>query len=219
MFNRSFPVWGLLLLLSGVLLLIGGPMHPDPDLSLDFRHSTAEMAADHGWIPAHSFMLASMVMLLLGLIGLLRSGRMTGRMVTVNRIAIAGAVLGVIEMCFHLFAFEDADALANGGPAPIVTTHLTLAIFAYPILGLSLVVLAWWGGKGRILTHPWLAPIGVIGGLFHAIAAPLVVLSRDQHFSFLFKGDILLAVWLVIVGIVSLTSRAKEEKLQNAYKA
>jgi hypothetical protein len=199
---RSNQRWRLALGLSGVLLLIGGPLHPDPDLGLDFDHSTAQMLRDSDWIPAHAFMLGSFVFLLLGLIGLYRSGQVTGRLATITKVGIAGAGLGVVEMSFHLMAFVDANALESGGSAPIARTHLTLAVIAYPIMGGSIALLALLGARKSLLTHPLLAVLGVIGGIIHGISAPIVVLTRDQHYSFLFKGAILFAIWLVAVGVV-----------------
>jgi hypothetical protein len=213
---RPKQLWRLALGLSGIFLLIGGPMHPDPDLNLDFDHSTAHMLRDPGWIPAHSFMLASFVCLLVGLMGLYRSGTVSGRLANITRVGIVGALLAVAEMSFHLMAFVDADALANGGSAKIAHTHLTLAIFAYPIAGGSIALLAWFGGRSRLFTHPLLGIVGTLGGIIHGIAGPLVVLTKDQHYSFLFKGAILFGIWLIAVGVGYFYPRISQDEPASA---
>ncbi len=214
MFNRTEHTWRLAIGFSGLLLFIAGPQHPRPDTSTDFYSSTATMLADQGWVPSHSLMLASFAFLLIGLLGLLRSGQLSGRLTTVTKVAVAGAVLAVVEMGFHLAAVADIDALRTSGPTPILNTHLALAVVAYPLLGLPVAVLAWLGGTSRVLTHPVFGAIGTAGGVLHAIAGPIVVISKDQHFSFLFQGAILLAIWLVVVGIGYFTTAAQRKFVQ-----
>lgn len=186
---------------AAVLLLTGGPMHPDPDTSLDFDTSTAHMLRDSGWIPAHALLLASFVCLTVGLVSLTRQPEITGRLRRLATVAAGGAALAVVELTFHLLAFTEADALAAGRSAPIVSTHLALAVVAYPVAGLSLAALAWYGGRARVLTHPIAGAVGVLGGLLHALAAPIVVLSRDQNLSFLFMGAVLLVPWLLAAAL------------------
>ncbi len=200
--TRSTHGWPLAFGLSGLLLFVGGPLHPRPDTTLDFFHSTASMLADPGWVPSHALMLASFAMLLLGLIGLVRSGRLSGRAAAAVRVAVAGTILGVVESVFHLASVADTAALSAGGPTPVLSAHLTLAIAAYPLMGFPLAALAWLGG--RHLSHPLLSMVGVLGGILHGMAAPVVVLTQNQRFTFLFQGAVLLAIWLIAVGLAHL---------------
>ena len=199
--TRPIERWRIALGVAGLLLIAGGPLHPDAHPELDFFRSTALMLSDPGWVPSHALMLASFVVLLAGLIGLVRSGCLTGRSATVARVATIGGVVAVVEGVLHLAAVVDAAALQAGTPTPILDAHLALAVVAYPAIGLPLAVLAWLGGRSRMLTHPLLGALGALGAFLHGIAAPVVVTTRDQQFSFLFQGAILFAIWLVAVGI------------------
>lgn len=193
--------WRLALGLSGLFLFAGGPLHPEGDANLDFYGATASMLADPNWVPSHALMLVSFVLLLLGLIGLARSGLMQGRMATLTRVVVFGAVVAVVEGVLHLMAVVDTAALKAGGSTPILNAHLGLAVVAYPLIGLPFAALAWFGGLRRMLTHPVVGAIGALGGISHGIAAPIVILSRDQRFSFLFMGAIFIAIWLIVVGV------------------
>ena len=98
-------------------------------------------------------------------------------------------------------AVVDAEALQAGRPTPILSAHLGLAVIAYPLFGLPFAALAWLGGRTRVLTHPVVGAIGALGGITHGIAAPIVVLSQDARFSFLFMGAMLIAIWLMVIGV------------------
>ena len=187
--------------IAGLLLFAGGALHPDDDATLDFYGATAAMLADPNWVPSHALMLASFVFLLVGFIGLSRSGLMHGRMAALTKVAVLGTALAVVEGVLHLIAVVDTAALNAGGSTPILSAHLTLAIIAYPAFGLPFAALAWFGGTSRLLTHPVVGAIGALGGIAHGIAAPIVVGFKDPRFSFLFLGAILISVWLIVVGI------------------
>ena len=51
--------------------------------------------------------------------------------------------------------------------------------------------------RGRGTAYLALALIGILGGLAHAFAAPIVVATRDQSFAGLFRGAVLIAFWLL----------------------
>ena len=194
--------WRLALGLSGLFLFAGGPLHPEGDAGRDFDGATLAMLADPNWVPSHALMLVSFVFLLLGLIGLMRSGLMRDRrLAPLTTVAVVGAALAVVEGVLHLAAVVDAEALRAGRPTPILNAHLALAVVAYPAMGLPFAALAWFGGLSRVLTHPLVGAIGALGGISHGLAAPIVVLSRDQRFSFLFMGAIFISIWLIVFGI------------------
>ena len=201
MLTSPIQHWRLTLGVSGLLLFLGGPLHPRDDPSLGFWGATGVMLADPNWVPSHGLMLASFVLLLLGFIGMQRCGLMTGRLATITKVAVIGAALAVVEGVLHLVAVVDAEALRAGRPTPILSAHLALAVVAYPALGLPFAALAWCAGVGRVLTHPVVGALGALGGISHGLAAPIVVLSQDSRFAFLFMGAMLMAIWLIVVGI------------------
>jgi len=187
--------------MAGILLLIGGPLHPRADTTKSFNESTALMLADPNWPIAHALMLASYVLLLVAFIGMARRPDVPNSVRHILRFAQVGAALSVVEMAFHLAAMVDRASLTAGGPTPVLTTHLTLAVVAYPVLGLSVVALAFQGARTRSLGGWAIGWLGALGGMAHAVSAPLVVLTRDQRYSALFTGAAVVALWLCLVAI------------------
>src|SRR5690606_8639358 len=112
-------LWRPLLALGGILIVIGGPMHPGGTM--------AEMLADPAWIPSHSWVLAGFVALTLAILGYWRAVAESPTMRRWAGLAFAGTLLQTIEMFFHLIAYLDLNHLVAGEPTPILTTHLNLA--------------------------------------------------------------------------------------------
>ena len=110
----------------------------------------------------------------------------------------AASVIATIEMIFHLAAMTEAEPLRLGASVPLLTTHMRLALLAYHSFGISVAALAIAGV--RRLAPIWFMPLGVVGGALHAIAGPLVVLTRDQRYSPLFVGAAALAIWSAAAG-------------------
>jgi len=198
MFTKS---WRWTLAVSALLLLVGGPLHPKADPRRSFNESTALMLADSHWPVSHALMLCSYILLVFALVGMAARPGTPARARHILQIAQIGAGLSVLEMAFHLAAIVDRPALLAGGPTPVFTTHLRLAAVAYPVLGLSMAALAWEGASKRWLGAPAIAWVGVIGGVTHGVSAPIVVLTRDQHYSWLFMGAALLAAWMLLAAV------------------
>ncbi len=187
--------WRLLFLLSGGLLLAGGPRHPGGTM--------VEMLGDPEWIPAHTLMLAGFVAFLAGLL-LFQS--MHGAALTIPvrrslRLAIAGTALQTVEMLLHTLAAFDHDHLVAGSPTPILSTHLMLAVVAYPLFAAAIIwfIVSTW--RARALGSPWIGWLGVIGALGHGIAAPLTALTKVAWARSLFPALIGLAVWMILAAV------------------
>ncbi|MEO7273451.1 MAG: hypothetical protein ABIX28_00125 [Vicinamibacterales bacterium] len=181
-----------LFILAGGLVLAGGPRHPGGTM--------VEMLGDPEWIPAHTMMLGGFLSLLLGLVAFSR-GALTPAMRRWAGLAIAGAALQAVEMALHTAAALDHANPMAGRPTPILSTHLALAIAAYPmfaaaVIGFMVVVL-----RERALGSPWIAWIGVLGALGHGIAAPLTVLAAVPWARSLFPAVVGLAIWLILAGL------------------
>ena len=106
-----------------------------------------------------------------------------------------------MEMSFHLAAMVDRTALIAGAATPVLTTHLTLAVVAYPAFGFSMAALAALGARNRAVGGASIALLGVVGGLMDAVAAPIVVLTRDERYSWLFTGIAFLALWMCLAAV------------------
>ena len=60
-------LWRITLVASGVLLAVGGPMHPESDARDSLREELATMTADERWVPGHSIIVVSTLLLATGL--------------------------------------------------------------------------------------------------------------------------------------------------------
>jgi hypothetical protein len=201
-------MWRTCFVAAGALIAIGGPMHP--------KGTTEQMLANPAWIPGHLLVLGGFVSLLAGLILYRRSEAVTPATRRALRIAAVGTLLQVIEMAFHAAAAVDHDHLVAGHATPILTTHLTLALFCYPAFAASMIWLIVTGVRERSIGSKWTAPLGVIGAVAHGMAPPLVVGLDMSSASVLFPMLILLAVWMIATGLLrrpvhsaaAITSRA-----------
>jgi hypothetical protein len=203
-------VAGRLTAVAGILFIAGGALHPAVTRHVSFARHTANMLARGTWLPSHSLLLVSLIVLGGGLARLRRSCGDDARLEAVVLVAMAAIGLGALELVFHLAAkVERADLLA-GRHVPIVATHEALAVVAYPIYGIALAAVAVELARTKGGIFRSVALLGIAGGILHGIAAPLVVLSRDQDLSFLFKGAVLLGIWMVIAG-AALARRRRED--------
>jgi hypothetical protein len=192
--------WRLPVLLAGILIVLGGPRHPGG--------SMAQMLADPEWIPAHVLMLAGFVALLAGLILFRRAGALPDRTARFLRYATFAAALQTVEMVVHTLAFVDHANVVAGRTAPVLFTHLGLAVVAYPLFALALIGLIVAGARDRTLGSWWVAWLGIAGVAAHGIAAPAVVLGAGERFRVLFAGAALFALWLVLAALWPARGRA-----------
>jgi hypothetical protein len=191
--TRSFP-WRAAVLLSGVLILQGGPRHPRGS-------SMAEMLAHPDWVLAHTLVLAGFIALLAGLMLLRQGGPQPARTAWWLRFATFATALQALEMVVHTAAVVDSGHLATGHATPVLSTHLAMSVVVYPLFGASIVGLILASARERSLGSRWVAWLGVIGATAHGLAAPLVVLSGDRRFGILFPGIALLALWMVLAAV------------------
>ena len=134
--------WRLPLVASWLLMVIGGPMHPDAEAEDSLRQELATMTADDRWVPGHTLIAVATLLLAVGLWGAYRSGAWpTAR--TALRWGAVAISLYVVETVMHLAAVVDSDALAAGESAPVAFGHIGLALVLYPVSGLAIAWLAW----------------------------------------------------------------------------
>ena len=196
-------LWRLFFILSALFLMAGGPQHPGGTM--------AEMLGDRKWVPAHSLLLAGFVTLFAGLLLYQRTPLLPDRTRRWLRFAVIGTILQAIEMAFHTAAVVDHDHLVAGIGTPVLTTHLWLAIFFYPIFGLTFGGFIIAGMRDRVLGSPWIGWLGILGLLANGLAPPLVVLLKVEGARILFPLLLLFALWLILAGLWPIREKANQE--------
>lgn len=185
-------LWRPCFILAGVLILIGGPLHPNGTM--------AEMLAHPNWVLSHALMTAGFVALAVG-IALYRRVSAADRTRRWSRIALYATVLQVLEMALHTAATVDQANLVAGRSTPVLTAHLTFTVIAYPVFGAAIIAWIVAATRDRELGSPWIGWIGILGAAAHGLAAlPVVVLGIEQAV-LLFPMVMLLALWLVLAAL------------------
>lgn len=165
---------------AGLLIGLGGVMHPRVDTTVEFDQGLAGMFESAAWSPSHLLTMAGFLVLALSLAALTNG--------TLGRIAAAAAAFAAIESVPHLLAASNAS---------LTDVHTVLQAFSTPMVGLSLAALAVTReiDGGRIATA-----LAVVGGVAFAFAGPAIALTHDSAFSPLFAGSAGLAIWAVVAG-------------------
>jgi len=186
-------------------MLIGAPRHPEADAEDSLRHELATMTSHDDWWLAHSFIVASTVLLAAGL-WLAYACRSWPT--ALRRALGATAVivsLYVVETVFHLASAIDSDELHHGDVAPVAFTHVGLSVVLYPITGAAIAYLsARIFGTVRLGRKPF-ALLGIGAGVLHAASIPLTLIFPDTEFTPVFAGAaILMALWALGTGVTGL---------------
>ena len=193
--------WRVALVASAAAALVGGPMHPSGDAEDPLLEELATMTAHPDWVPAHTLLVVSAVLLALGLAAAHR-GRAWPTAHKAVGVAALAVSLYVVETLFHLAAAVDSHELHHGDTAPVAYTHLGLSVILYPVAGLAIAYLAsrqvgTWRGPRRITGVP-----GVVGGTLHAVAVPLTMALPAAELTPVFAGGtVLIAVWSLATGL------------------
>ena len=191
------------LVVAGVLLLVGGQLHPRPDITLNFDAARAGMLAESLWRVSHVVNLAGIVLVGVALLLILQSGGLAShrRLQLLAVVAFGGALLHALEMLPHIFQNMETAEVLSGGSTPINDIQLVLQAISNPVFGIGIAGLAVVGARTGYLGHWTVALLAVLGGLAFAAAGPAVFITRQAEFSLLFLGIIGVAVWLIGAGI------------------
>ncbi len=217
---RPDPWWRAALVAGGVLMLAGGPMHPDSPAELPLRQELAFMMDDDAWVPSHAVLLVAVALFTFGLWRVRRVGEWPTRAAGALRVAVVAFALYTVEAFVHLIAFVDVDRLRDGDFAPVAFSHLALAAVLSPLSGIALACLAWrllptWSLPQRVF-----AVAGVVGGALHAAALPTTLILPDAEVSFMFAvGGISTAVWSIAAGLVGVRAAAAARHTSEAIAA
>ena len=186
-------LWRPFFLIAGVLILIGGPLHPNGTM--------AEMLAHPDWVLSHALMTVGFVALGMGLALYRRAAHVASRTARWSRIALYATILQAIEMALHTASTVDHANLVAGRATPVLSAHLTLTVVVYPLFAAAIIAWIVAATRDRALGSRWIAWIGIVGAAAHGLAALLVVVLGIERAVFLFPMIVLLALWLVLVAV------------------
>lgn len=183
---------------AGLLIGLGGVLHPRVDTSLEFEQGLAGMFESSGWAVSHVLTMAGFLTLALSLAALVNGSR---SLRVLGRIAAVGAAFAALESLPHLLAASEAAEVRQGGATPLADLHTVLQGISTPVVGLSLAALAFAGARSRALdAGRVVTALAVVGGLVFALAGPAIALTENSELSPLFAGSAGLAVWAVVAG-------------------
>lgn len=189
---------------AGLLLGLGGALHPRVDAGVEYEQGLAGMLESSAWVATHAFTLAGFMMLAVSLTVLVRDlGPAWGsRERSIGWTAAAAAGIAAVEAVPHLLARSEADSLLGGESTPLVDLHTILQAVSTPALGLSVAALAVASARGRALGGGRIAAaIAVVGGVAFALAGPAIAITQSSELSPLFAGSAGLSIWFVVSGI------------------
>ena len=116
-------------------------------------------------------------------------------------------------MVLHLFAKLDDPHLVAGDNTPLLYTHAAVETVTVPMLGIAFAMLAVAGGRSRVLGNPFVAALGVIGGLGYALAGGTAPFMAT--FTPWFDLVALVGVWAMVVGAMQLVRGRHPRLLQH----
>ena len=199
--------WRLALITAGVLMAVGGPMHPSSDARDSMTQELATMTADAAWVPGHALIMVGTVLLVAGL----WLARAQGVWPAAHRALTATAVtmsLYAVETAFHLAAVADSAALASGEMPPLTFIHLALATVLYPLSGTGLVLLGIYLVGSESGIRRVVPVLAVVGGLLHASSIIITLLFPTFEATPLFAGaGMSIALWSLLTGALGASRR------------
>jgi hypothetical protein len=189
---------------AGLLLGVGGVLHPRVDSSLEFEQGLAGMFESSTWDAAHAITMAGYVVLAASLALLIRDlgAGWNSRQRLIGWAAVAAAGFAAIESVPHLLAASETDALLHGGSTPLTNLHTLLQAISTPFVGLTFAALAVSSARRSALGSGWIVAIpALVGGVVFAFAGPMIALTENSELSPLFIGSAGLSIWLLISGV------------------
>ncbi|MGH3444541.1 MAG: hypothetical protein ACRDPB_04125 [Nocardioidaceae bacterium] len=198
--------------MAGLLVFVAGQIHPRGPLDEDFRSMEGGLLADADkWDWTHTVLAVAIVAMTVGLLLTLRLTRVRGDRVlhVATAVAAVGIVVSWAEMVFHIAMTSEAQALVSGAATPLFDTHVVLQAVYTPLFGWGIAVMAYRGGVTRRWGNPWIAVLGVVGGVVFGCSGPAVALWQNSHDALLFIGDAPLGLWALASGLVELRHNSR----------
>lgn len=205
--------WRVVLVMSGLLIIAGGRMHPDAEATDSIREELATMTADPLWVPGHALIALGTI----GIVGVLWWARSRGIWAGTGRALTAAAIamsLYAVETVFHLAAAADAHNLAHGHAAPVAFTHVGLSVLLYPLSGAALA----WLGISLIRTQSGIRRVvpvlAVVAGVLHALVIPTTLVLPDAELTPVFASAAIgMALWSILTGVVGTERRSRRDEV------
>ena len=143
----------LALAAAGLLLGLGGVLHPRVDTTAEFDDGLVGMFESGSWVPSHLLTMAGFATAAAAIFAIVRStGAGWSTPMRVLGYAAAGATaFGAVESMPHLLAATEATAVRAGDAAPLTDLHSSLQAFSTLATGLTLAALAVAGRRTRTL--------------------------------------------------------------------
>jgi hypothetical protein len=210
---------------AGLLLGIGGILHPRVDSSVDLEQGLAGMFESSTWDVAHALTLAGYLVLAVSLAVLVRQlgSGWSARQRMIGWAAVAGATIAAIESVPHLLAATETNALLAGDSTPLTDLHTILQAIATPAVGLTFAALAVASARNHALGNGMIvAVLALVGGVVYSFAGPGIAITENPELSPLFIGSAGLSIWLLVAGIrtaLRLTTSATDRELKPAPSA
>ncbi|MBA3798881.1 MAG: hypothetical protein H0X18_07250 [Geodermatophilaceae bacterium] len=187
---------------GGTVLLAGSALHPHEHVDGGtLEEQFHAMFSDSHWYPAHVLLLVGLALMTVAVVGLARTtpASLPGR---TTRFAAVATLVGTAAMVLHLFTKLDDAHIMAGENTPLLYTHAAVETVTVPMLGIAVAMLAVAGGRSRVLGNPFVAVLGVVGGLGYALAG--VTAPFMSTFTPLFDLVSLVGVWAMVVGAMQL---------------
>jgi hypothetical protein len=183
---------------GGILFAAGVALHPHEHVEGGtLQQQFHAMFSNSNWYPAHVLLLLGLALMAAAVVGLARTAP-TGLSRRTTRFAAFAYVVAAAAMVLHLFAKLDDGNIVAGEKTPLLFTHAGVETITVPLAGIAFALLAYAGGRSRVLGNPFVAVLGVVGGLGYALAgatAPFI-----STFTPLFDLVSLVGLWAAAVG-------------------
>lgn len=187
-------------------MLIGGPQHPGGTM--------LEMLRNPIWFEAHVYIFTGFTAWTFALWLYRRNGSFNESTDRWLRIGIIVSAIQAVDYIFHTMAYVDAEALEAGAATPVLTFHIWMTIFVYPVYAVGIIGMIWITQKNRVLGSQWIGWLGILGAAAHGMAGVFVAGLNIVQLRFLFPLLMLLALWHIIAGFIPVRQEGVNELKQ-----
>lgn len=184
--------WRLWFVVAAVLIAVGGAHHPGGTME--------EMLAHPDWYFSHVLVLGGFVAMLLALVNIRQLLPPAPALARAMWWVLLGVSVQAVEMAIHTAAAVDLANLRAGRMTPVLTTHLTMALAAYPFYGATMIAFIFAAARAGVVGSHYYGWLGMLGALGHGLAVPLTMAGVEGA-RVLFPMIVLVAAWMVLAAV------------------